>query len=110
MLYSEQKRYEEVLFNLDYMKNPDLYDNKIQSNVDLIDREENFRESYMEIIERFFQLFDSIYNYYRDFQSFIQNLHEGYFIDYNLETALQNEEGRKLIIEVFYLYGVMLLL
>jgi hypothetical protein len=33
--------------------------------------EENFRESYMEIIERFFQLFDSIYNYYREIKTFV---------------------------------------
>mmetsp|Transcript_36878 Transcript_36878/g.35603 ORF Transcript_36878/g.35603 Transcript_36878/m.35603 type:complete len:318 (+) Transcript_36878:35-988(+) len=110
MLYYEQKKYEQILFDLSYIKNPDHYDNKIQGNIDLIDLEESFRESYMEIIERFFQLFDSIYSYYREMKSFIQNMHEGYFIDYNLEGILQNQEGKRLIIEVFYLYGVMLLL
>lgn len=44
----------------------------------------------MEIIERFFQLFDSIYNYYKEFKTFIANVHEGYFLDYHLETILQN--------------------
>jgi WASH complex subunit strumpellin len=82
----------------------------VQANIDLIELEENFRESYMEVIERFFQLFDSIYNYYKDQQNFIANLHEGYFIDYSLETILQNQEGKRLIIEVYFLYGVMLLL
>ncbi len=110
MLYYEQKKYEQILFDLSYLKNPDFYDTKIQNNIDLIDLEENFRESYLEIIERFFQLFDSIYSYYREMKSFIQNLHEGFFIDYSLETILQNQEGKRLVIEVFYLYGVMLLL
>ena len=54
----------------------------------MIELEENFRDSYIEIIERFYQLFDSIHNYYRDFKTFIQNLHEGFFIDYNLEQVL----------------------
>ena len=54
MLYFEQKKYEQILFDLSYMKNPDSFDNKIQNNIDLIDLEESFRESYMEIIERFF--------------------------------------------------------
>lgn len=42
----------------------------------------------MEIIERFFQVFESIYNYYKEFNTFIANVHEGYFIDFNLETIL----------------------
>jgi len=70
------------------MKNPDVYDSRIQNNIDLIDLEESFRESYMEIIERFFQLFDSIYAYYREMKTFINNMHEGFYIDYNLETIL----------------------
>jgi WASH complex subunit strumpellin len=61
---------------------------KIQSSVQTIELDENFREAYMEIIERFFQLFESIYNYYKDFKTFISNVHEGYFIDYNLESIL----------------------
>lgn len=40
----------------------------------------------------------------------MSNVHEGYFIDYNLEAILLNTEGKRLLIEVFYLYGVMLLL
>jgi len=53
-----------------------------------IELDEGFRESYMEIIERFFNLFESIYNYYKDFKTFCANVNEGYFIDYNFETLL----------------------
>jgi WASH complex subunit strumpellin len=88
MLYYEQKKYEQVLFDLSELKNFDALDTRIQSNIDLIDLEESFRESYSEIIERFFQLFDSVYNYYREFKNFIANVHEGYFIDYSLEAIL----------------------
>ncbi len=87
-----------------------MLDERLQNNIDLIELDENFRESYLEIIERFYQLFDSIYTYYRDFKVFIDNVHEGYFIDYTLENILLNEEGKRLLVEVFYLYGVMLLM
>lgn len=110
LLYFEQKKYENILFDFAYLKNQDVFDAKIQNNIDLIDLDENFRESYMEIIERFFQVFDSIYNYYKEFKTFIANVHEGYFIDFNLEAILQNQEGKRLLIEAIYLYGVMLLL
>ena len=83
---------------------------RIQSSVQTIELDENFKESYMEIIERFFQLFESIYNYYKDFKTFVANVQEGYFIDYSLEAILQNQEGRRLLIEAVHLYGVMLLL
>lgn len=88
MLYYEQKKYEEILFDLSYLKNIDAIDSRIQSNIDKIELDENFKESYIEIIERFFQLFDSIYNYYKEFKAFITNVNEGYFLDYNMEQIL----------------------
>ena len=54
MLYYEQKKYEEILFDLSYLKNIDAIDSKIQNNIDKIELDENFKESYIEIIERFF--------------------------------------------------------
>lgn len=75
-----------------------------------IELDEGFREQYMEIIERFFNLFESIYNYYKDFKTFIANVNEGYFIDYNFEALLQNQEAKRLLIESVHMYGVMLLL
>lgn len=59
------------MFDLTYLKNPDMFEGRIQNNIDMIELEENFRDSYIEIIERFYQLFDSIHNYYRDFKTFI---------------------------------------
>lgn len=88
MILAELKKYESILFGFDYLKAQDQYDNKIQQNVSTIELDEGFRESYMEIIERFFQLFESIYNYYKDFKTFMSNVHENYFIDYNFETLL----------------------
>ena len=110
LLYYEQKKYEQILFDFAYLKNQDQFDAKIQGNIDLIELDENFRESYIEIIERFFQLFDSIFNYYKEFKTFMSNVHEGYFMDWSLEAILQNQEGKRLLIEVSYLYGVMLFL
>ena len=110
MIFNEQKKYESILFDFTYLKNQDAFDNKIQQSVTTIELDENFRESYVEIIERFYQLFESIYTYYRDYKSLIANVHDGYFIEYNLESILQNQEGKRLMIEAAYLYGVMLFL
>ena len=82
----------------------------MQSNVDLIELDENFRESYVDIIERFFLVFQSIHQYYMDLQQFIENVHTGYFIQHTLETIILNEEGKQLLCEAFNLFGVQLLL
>ena len=88
LILAEQKKYESILFDFQYLKNQDAFDNRIQASVQTIELDENFRESYMEIIERFYNLFESIFNYYKDFKTFIANVNEGYFIDYNLEAIL----------------------
>mmetsp|Transcript_15142 Transcript_15142/g.10628 ORF Transcript_15142/g.10628 Transcript_15142/m.10628 type:complete len:160 (+) Transcript_15142:347-826(+) len=82
----------------------------IQNSVDLIELDEGFRESYLDIIERFFTLFESIYNYYLDVKTFVNNLNEGHFLEYSLEGVLESADGKQLLTEAFYLYGVMLML
>lgn len=110
LILDEYKRYENILFAFDYLTNQEACDSKIQSSISTIELDEGFRESYMEIIERFFQLFESIHNYYKDFKNFIANVHEGSFIDYSFETLLVNQEAKRLLVESVYLFGVMLIL
>lgn len=87
-----------------------MYDQKIQQSVRTIELDEGFRESYMEIIERFFNLFESIYNYFKDFKVFVSSVYEGAYTDYTMELLLQNQDAKRLLIESVHLYGVMLLL
>ena len=52
MIYYEQKKYEKILFDFsnNNINKVDTIDNKIQNNIDLIDLDESFRESYLDII------------------------------------------------------------
>ena len=108
--YSEQKKYLAVMFELDYIKNQDAYDKKIQDSVDLIELDESFKEVYMEHIERNYQLFESIYIYYTSVTEFLADVSDGKYIEFTMETTLQEPEGKRLILECLYQYGVMLLL
>ena len=54
LILDELKKYETILFGFDYLKQQDEYDRRIQSSVQTIELDEAFRESYMELIERFF--------------------------------------------------------
>jgi len=39
-------------------------DEQIQSSIELIEIDEQFKDSYLDIIERFYTLFENIYQYY----------------------------------------------
>jgi len=54
LILQELRRYESILFSFEYLKAQDAFDQKIQNSVKTIELDEGFRESYMEIIDRFF--------------------------------------------------------
>ncbi|CAD8147536.1 unnamed protein product [Paramecium pentaurelia] len=106
----EYKKYEKILFDFEYLKNIDVLEDEIQRNQDINELDENFKKSYLPLVERFYRLFESIYLYYSDLMAFIQELEEAVFMQYSVETVLQDPEGKRLFAESFYLYGCMLLL
>ena len=60
----EQRKYEQILFDMQYLTDRDFQDQcdeKIQASIDLIEIDEQFKESYLDILERFYILFESIH-------------------------------------------------
>jgi WASH complex subunit strumpellin len=77
----------------------------------LIDLDESFKETHIQILERFFILFDNIYQYGVDYVKFIQDLESGLvFIQQTLQNVIKDIKGKQLLSEGLYLFGVMLLL
>lgn len=106
----EREKYEKILFDFKYLKNSDTFDEVIDADVDVVDLDEEFRENNMELLERFYMLFDSIYRYYHDFANYLEEMTEGVFVQHTIEGVLLDPEGRQLMLEAQFLYGVMLLL
>lgn len=101
------------MFDMTYLldqEKQDACDERLQASIDLIDIDEQFKESYLDIVERFYTLFESMYYYYQEINEFIQRVRENYYIDFAMENIVQEKEGKRLLIEVYYNYGVMLLL
>lgn len=105
----DQMKYADILFDFNYFKGSDYYDHKIDSSADLQDLDEAFRENHMDILRRFYLAFESIHKYITDLIRFLEDLDEGVFIQQTLESVLLNEDGKQLLCESLYLYGVMLL-
>jgi WASH complex subunit strumpellin len=62
------------------------------------------------VLTRFYRLFESIYSYIADFNKYLQELGEGFYIQHTVEGVLLDMSGRQLVCEGLYLIGVMLLM
>ena len=54
----------------------------------LIELDESFKETYLEIIERFYTLFESIYQYYVSVTTYLADVNEGKYVEFTLDVIL----------------------
>lgn len=104
------KRYSNVIFDFGYLNKIDTFEDKIKNSAELRNIDEDFRESYVEILNRFYSIFNNIYKYVSDLDKYIDQLKQGIYVQFTLESMLTSKEARHLMCESIYLYGVMLLL
>ena len=62
------------------------------------------------MLARFYRLFESIATFTSDYNKYLDELEAGYYIQHTLEGVLMDTDGRQLLAEGLYLYGVMLIL
>ncbi|XP_024525295.1 LOW QUALITY PROTEIN: WASH complex subunit 5 [Selaginella moellendorffii] len=99
-----------LLFDFRYFKSPDVFEERIESNAELSSLDDEFRDKYSYLLERFFQLFNGIVNYYVDLTRYLEDLQEGVYIQSTVESVLHNEDGCQLLVEALVLLGVVLIL
>ncbi|KAK8773941.1 hypothetical protein V5799_011527, partial [Amblyomma americanum] len=101
--------YGEILLDYSYFKAIEQFENKIEANDQLQDRDEELRENYIDILTRFYLAFESIHKYTIDLNRFLEDLDEGIYIQQSLESVLVNDDGKQLMCEALFLCGVILL-
>ena len=109
---NEEKLYKDIIFDFSLFK-PKVLNNleeRLKADPELLDKDEDFRVNNIEIIERFFSLFDSIYQYITDWKTFVEQVNLGKFVQHTIDTILSNKELRPLFCESVFSAGVMLLL
>lgn len=72
----------------------------IHYSQDLQDLDALIRENYLEILTRVYLAFESIHQYVTDLKTFIQELNDGMYIQQTLESVLQDDEGKQLMVGV----------
>ncbi|KAK3601512.1 hypothetical protein CHS0354_027658 [Potamilus streckersoni] len=105
----DKAKYGEIISDFSYFKNAEYFDNKIDTKTELQDLDEEFKDNHIEILTRFFQAFTCVHKYVTDLNRFLEDLEEGIYIQQTLESVLLNDDGKQLMCESLFLYGVMLL-
>ena len=118
----DAKKYTPFLFDFSYLHNPEEFEAKLtqekvsssnnssENNIPIADLEREFAINHITQIQEYYHLFTSIYNYQHELNTFASNLHKGYYIQYTVESVLLDVDGRALLCEAVWLYGVILIM
>lgn len=107
---SDAQKYADIIVDFSYFNNSDAFETRIESNSVLHDKDDEIRDNYLTVLTNFYLAFESVHRYVTDLNSFLTDLDEGQFIQQNLDSVMINMDGKQLMCEALYLYGVMLLI
>lgn len=104
-------RYAPLLFDLRYLKSPELFEQRVEANDELLALDEELRDAFLPLLERFYLLFHGIVRYHRDLLSSLDGEGEGHDLASSaLDTLLDTDDGRQLLVEALLLHGLLFLL
>jgi WASH complex subunit strumpellin len=106
----KESQYADIISDFDYFERQDEFERRIQNSQVLLERDEEFRVTHMDLLERFFKLFRSVYGYATELNRFVTDIREAMYLSQTLESVLVHPDGKQLMCEIYYLFGVMLLL
>lgn len=105
----DQLNYGELLPDFGYFKLSDSFDRKVEADEKLLSKDEELRETYIDLLVKFYLSFESIHRYAFDLERFLAELEEGVYIQQSIESVLLDYDGKQLLCEALYLLGVILL-
>lgn len=103
-------KYAPILFDFKYLQHKEVFDRQLNTRAELSELDSEFYDTHEEVINRFYALFESIYRYHQDFDKYIRDLEEGFYVQHSVDNILLHVTGKQLLAEAVYLWGVMLLL
>lgn len=106
---NQPSQYSRILYDYDYFGRETEIENEIEQNGELNGLNEECRETHIDTVTRFCRLFESIVRYALDFIHYLEQLSQDYFLQMTVESLLKDTDGKQLLGEALYLYGVMLL-
>ena len=108
----EERLNNDIIFDFTYFKAgySDRFEDKIRNSSELTQKDEDFRENNIEVIERFYSCLNSVYHYIQDWKTFISQIESGLYVQYTIANIISNKEIRHIYCEIVFNVGVQLLL
>lgn len=63
--------------------------------------DEELQKTYLDLLTRFYLVFESVHKYITDLNHFLDDLEEGIYIQHSLEIVCLNDEGKQLVVIIF---------
>ncbi|XP_020111564.1 WASH complex subunit strumpellin homolog isoform X3 [Ananas comosus] len=104
------RRFDPVLFDLRYFDSPSDFESRIEGNAELEALEDQLRESCSNYMQRFFNLASGIVIYHMELLKYLNDLQEGLYVHYSLDSVLESKSGCQLLTESITLFACVLLL
>lgn len=101
--------FSDLIMDFNYFKSSDSIERRIENDEKLLIKDEELRETYIELLVKFYLLFESIHRYAIDLERYLTELDDGIYIQQTIETVLMDHDGKQLLCEALYLMGVILL-
>ncbi len=105
----DQLAYGELLPDFGYFKLSDAFDRKVEADERLLAKDEELRETYIELLAKFYLAFESVHRYAVDLERYLAELEEGVYIQQSVDSVLLDDDGKQLLCEALHLLGVILL-
>jgi WASH complex subunit strumpellin len=108
LMHEKDARYAQVLLDYQFFKNEAHYDSRISADQGLIELDDEVKENNLGLIVRFYNMFESIHKYVMDLLRYLGDVEEGVYVSHTLDRILLDVDGKQLMSEALYLYGMML--
>ena len=89
----------EIMGNLFHFQ----FEKKIESNQSMKALDEELKETHVEILSRFYKLFEMIHQYAYDFKNYLDDLDDGRYIQNSIESVFLDMDGKQLLVSEFNL-------
>lgn len=70
------------------MQDPDRYENIINESVELTELDERFKDTYIDIIKRFYNLFEQIYLFWSNLNQYLNDIQEEKYIEFTIDALI----------------------
>jgi WASH complex subunit strumpellin len=82
-----------------YFKTAEQFENRVEQSDLLQQLDEELKQNHLELLTRFYRLFESIYRFVVDLNGYIADLEDGVYIQQMIETVFLDGDGKQLMVE-----------